>query len=434
METLIQVVPGMPLEIASKRAMSLQEIKNQMSIVRYGDVITYKKPPISSPVSPTSSEQSSPCTIIAESPGDQTLEWSPSKPSPQTRPKNPHFSLSDLDGVIISDNYPNDVKGEIEKEIPQTALALSKSHPENPNQKRDNVKGTKLPRSAKPKRGHPISPHSALKQENAPQKSASKIPATTTPMIAPQSSNTSPTDGFGSSPGSGETSPIRRLLNNKASRLRTKSNLSKISCYEDPKPHLNFNFGSPPKSPVAQRLRDSKEEDAAATYELIDAYFQNRVSDGEKGFCAGDGESGGTDNDDDIPLSSPMQTPPVTIQESPRQYGNLGPSSLRFPMDEETQIQLASEQNLTGSLVDKYDGVSAQTAVPENSEHLLAELISQYVLRPQPGHGKTAGSTKIKVSESKDAFKPTILTLKIGRGGLVVNLECTGDEIFERVQ
>ncbi|KAF3928577.1 hypothetical protein AA313_de0201420 [Arthrobotrys entomopaga] len=404
-----------------------------MSIVKCGDVITYKNPSISSAISSASSEQSSPRTILPGYTEDQNPEWSPSRPSPQARPKNPHFSFSDLDGVVISDSDSDDAQAEADKDIPQTALSPSKPSPKKSTQSQDKFKVSKLPRSARPKRDQTISPLSALKQENAPKKVTSKIPVSITPIVALQFDQTSPMDGFDSSPGSGETSPIKRLLNNKASRLRTKSNLNKISCYEEPKPHLDFDFGSPPKSLVVQRPRDTKEEDAIATYELIDSYFQSQASDGEKYLAISEGA--GTKSEEDIPSSSPMQTPPVLNQESPRQYGNLGPSSLRFPMDEETQIQLAWEQNILPiGPVCKDHSFAAHTSVPRNSEHPLGDLIGQYTFKPQQQGCKKAGPTKIVVSEPKDGFDPTILSVKIGPGGLIINLECTGDEIVEKVQ
>ncbi|KAF3932611.1 hypothetical protein ABW20_dc0110521 [Dactylellina cionopaga] len=367
---------------------------------------------------------------------------SPCRPAPKPKSKEPVLCTCppDLDGFIIADSDDDD----------QTVTADT-THPS----KKKPLAKVQTPKHGRPKKSLDLLSKATTKPETPKKKDIPEVP---TNIPTTLSGNESPDlrNRYPSTPVSIETSPIKRILDNKSSRLRTQSNLKKISTLRinNSKLPLSFDMASPPKySLVTHPKRDDSDTD---TLNLIESYFQRNVEQMDV-----------TDKSDDL-----LESPPVTISRSrlPKQQyrhgpGDLGPSLLVFPMDEDMQLQeeLSRSARERQKFMDedacrKFKGKThTGCTIPglTSNEYTMADSNGQTRLSQDltvqarstgtvkthevkietkpPGQdwNHITGELKYDIIEAQDISDPTILNLEVGVGGLVINVYCTGNIILK---
>ncbi|KAK6345692.1 hypothetical protein TWF718_007601 [Orbilia javanica] len=465
METLQKHFPDIPSDILAERSEVLQKTREELIVNKYGGVITMRPLSTGRPKALNSSKTANEDIAAGASSEntDAADRWSPSKPSPERRKKHTMVHIPDLDALVIADS-------EDDEDIPIHSPRVHGANSTSP------IKLSKWKRSLElnrePQSPQSIDPKTAtlgsnkepnrpwVSQKNSPAKVlANSIPAVTSE--APVARN-EPPHKFGL--GSLEHSPMEKMLNNKASRLRTQSNLEKITSFGAPKhSRLKFEQHGLMRSPSPSRSRPSPAKDAeaaAASFAAIDSFFQNsprRLKDKkheEENIQRSDGNT---------PKSSPVKIvkPPLnryfTNESGPR------PSSLVFQMDEDMQFQGPPSEYMGSSTNDSVacDGnieisVQGETIIDIAIPQILSDITEPYhnqpIGHPKQCMAKTSSpapkrptvrrislqgmqddeqlETETELIRPEDPSQPAILNVKVGSRGLIVNIHCVGDLVM----
>ncbi|KAK6359262.1 hypothetical protein TWF696_000425 [Orbilia brochopaga] len=342
-ETLQKHFPGMSPAVLVERANNLQKARDLITVQKYGNVITMK--PASDTLSDSSRTSRVSTPKVAVSPprkSDSSPTWSLPQASPDDQNVPPKVRPSDLDGLIIDHTDSDCSDSEDDADSPEATplpICMPRKRPH-----------TGKPEILTPMRGIPstramASPQTVIKRESSPKKrtaTKSKTPATVVPFVDP-SSTTEPDSSSMRSP---DNSPIKSLLTNRAARLRTQSNLKKISSYESPRPGLNFDM-STPKSPVAPRPvpRIDEEDELRAIEAYLRALNRPLSPDGNEKILT---DQQYRDINDEIETeeteSSLTSSDYQSSSKDDQKSADLGSSSpMIFPMDEDIQLQAESD-------------------------------------------------------------------------------------------
>ncbi|KAK6360124.1 hypothetical protein TWF730_006277 [Orbilia blumenaviensis] len=468
-ETLQKNFPSIPPDVLVERVAVLQEARDQLVVTKYGSVITMKSTSGRSPKESPSKNANGTVASEETTNGVDASRWSPSRPSPQRQIKHTPIHLPDFDALVITDS-----------ECDETLII------HNPRRARSPTKS----------RSHETEPSQANPRFHSPEfdgradTTISSSPKAPNKLLTPQSSSpvkkqinlgtsgfvgslTSPTrysregDHRKSPTKSPECSPIKRMLNNKASRLRAQSNIQKITGFESPKhSRLNFEKRSPAKTPSPSRLHNNA-VDADVLFATIDDYFQSspqkmkpdKVQDENKRKYK-----------PDTPKTSPLKVakrPPLNRYFT-NESTDLGPSpsSLVFQMDEDIDIQNDVEPpkyveneaydfaSVNGNIQINVQGEATKGCTGPQSPFESPEPCADQKLKVQdheisptikPGTSIKSTSRKISVQgimkaervntevefiEPEDPSEPTILNIKVGSRGLIINVDCAGDLIM----
>ncbi|EWC48943.1 hypothetical protein DRE_00248 [Drechslerella stenobrocha 248] len=278
-KTLRKHFPGIPSDVLVQRASNLQRARDQLIVQKYGSVITMR--PASATPSASSQELTSCASktsrtsspILAESPTrwsefspSRSPDKSPSRASPSCRGRPPHMRirLSDLDGHVVTDadSDGDDSKHTKRVESPQSTLQSIRSPRRRPHDLCPSEPRT-------PKRGDPKkairSPQTAIKCDLRKMQVEVEAPATVIPVVDAHL-------GGGHYTRSKNISPVKHLLNNRAARLRTRSNLSKLAAVDSlSKRPLNSDIRRS-KSPAATRVANVLEETSEFLTRYLDKF------------------------------------------------------------------------------------------------------------------------------------------------------------------
>ncbi|KAK6500968.1 hypothetical protein TWF506_003726 [Arthrobotrys conoides] len=467
METLRKHFPDIPPDILVERVELLQKARDELIVNKYGGVITMR-PVHTSSSNATSLPQSKKEAVDARASPDKcdAVKWSPSRPSPERRNKHALVHIPDLDALVITDSEDGEA---IVIHNPPRAIAKSPTR---------TFKQKESPQRLSPEPGKPVvhkpentkfsSPKKSTNISPTPKRtSPTKVLATVTPVTpisGARRSDNEPRHNATLQPS--EHSPIKKVLNNKASRLRTQSNLEKISGFDSPKHgRLNFKKQSPPKSPSPSRSRPNiaKDMEAAASFAAIDKFFQNsprRLKDNRYEDENKKQSSGNTPT-----TSSAKTAKPPLKRYFTSESGDLGtsPSSLVFQMDEDVHFQESALQYTDSDLNDPVglDGnieinVQGEAIIGSKTPQILSDITEPYhnqtsmyskPLMAKSNSTPSTQSTIRKISlqgikndelldteteliKSEDPSKPTILNVKVGSRGLTINVLCGGDLVM----
>ncbi|EPS44159.1 hypothetical protein H072_1832 [Dactylellina haptotyla CBS 200.50] len=429
--TLKQIFPDIPPDTLTSRVQNLEKAMDSWSVSKYRDLITFQ------PKSKTGSATSE--TSRASTSSDNTISvvskkrtsWSPSHPAPEQYNQNINLYLPDLDGIIITDtSESSDASSEVI--LLQEKQNLATGSPLSPTTKHSITKKRKA------------YPQTRIKQATSSNNTPPKTPSTVAPSSTNYISEFAAADKCISVPCSAENSPIKSLLNNRTARLRTKSNLKKISQFEEPKPHINFGPIALPKSTPSVHST-SEEDDAAAAFAFIDDYFQNpkthidvqRKNDIVKGNRLGKiyETKGSCENKNINSVATKTNTKgasgfgtPTSANKLNKSTGTIEKSfcyhvnktSLRdISADGCMQLGDRPSKVLTPQIRKPSPSTSSQINLDMQSDAMILKGVVQ---NPHP--------TKVEVARGKEDFDPTTLTLQIGTGGLVVNIYCDNDPVF----
>ncbi|KAK6528530.1 hypothetical protein TWF281_009771 [Arthrobotrys megalospora] len=463
-ETLRRLFPDMPPEVLVERVGQLQETRDRLVVNKYGDLVTMKSSCTGSSKASTSSGSTNE-TVVADGAlnGADVPEWSPSRPSPQRRNKHAPIHIPDLESLVITDS---DGDEPVVVHNPRRRTKLPTRAPADKTQPEIHNREPRGPNANTTARNTLSSPSKTAKEPQTPQKESPKK----IPVNAAQGNPDSGGPGTGNGPRprsllkSTECSPIKRVLNNKASRLRTQSNIKKITSFETPKHgRLNFEKGSPVKDPSSPLIRSNLAEEAATSFAAIDNFFQKTTNRSKSIQHLDESKERSRNN---TPNPSPLKIsrkPPLNRYfTTESEILGAGPSSLVFQMDEDMQFQgppqyVENEANDSASVNGNQIQINVQVGtttgsitsqppseVPElyhdnkNPTHLtLSDLgnsksstIRRISLRGTGMENQEPVSTQLEVIEPTNPLEPTTLNVRVGSVGLVINVHCAGELII----
>ncbi|KAF3226244.1 hypothetical protein TWF191_004903 [Orbilia oligospora] len=480
METLQKHFSDIPPDVLVERVEVLQKARDELVVNKYGGVITMR------PVHAGSSKvhslpKSIKETVDAKISSDMgnAVRWSPSRPSPQRRSKRAPIHIPDLDTLVIADS-----EGDEAIVIPNPRRTTTRPFIRSLKQKGPPLELIPDPQSRvahKTENIKLLSPTRAATISPTPRRVPPvRLPANATPVTSASGmgpiEEPNPKNELDHKPtlqlsenitlNPSECSPIKKVLNNKASRLRTQSNLEKIFGFESPKHgRLNFKKQSPSKSSSPSRSRPNlaKDIEAAASFAAIDSFFQNsprrlknnKHEDENKKQSSGDTQK--------APVVK--TTKPPLKRYFTNDSGDLGtsPSSLMFQMDEDMHFQqfplqymesdVGGNVNIDGNIeINVQSEATAGSITPQILSDITEPYQNQSPIYSKPPTAKSSSTististirkislqgvkneelldTETELIKSEDLSEPTILNVKVGSRGLIINILCAGDLVM----
>ncbi|KAF3313466.1 hypothetical protein TWF173_005974 [Orbilia oligospora] len=477
METLQKHFSDIPPDVLVERVEVLQKARDELVVNKYGGVITMR------PVHAGSSKvhslpKSINETVDAKVSSDMgnAVRWSPPRPSPQRRSKRAPVHIPDLDTLVIADSEDDEAII-----IPDPRRMTTRPPIRSLKQKGPPLELIPEPQSRvahKPENIKLLSPTRAATISPTPRRVPPvRLPANATPITS--ASGTGPVEepnpkneldlkptlqlSEKTTLNPSECSPIKKVLNNKASRLRTRSNLEKIIGFESPKHgRLNFKKQSPSKSPSPSRSRPNiaKDMEAAASFAAINNFFQNsprRLKDNKHEDENKKQSSGDTQK---TPLVKTKKPPLKRYFTNESRDLGTSPSSLVFQMDEDMHFERFPLQCMESDVVN-IDGnieinVQGEATTGSKTPQILSDITEPYqnqsLIYSKPSIAKSGSTTSTistirKISlqgvkneelldteteliKSEDPSEPTILNVKVGSRGLIINVLCAGNLVM----
>ncbi|KAK6504605.1 hypothetical protein TWF481_006544 [Arthrobotrys musiformis] len=466
-ETLQKHFPSIPPDILVERVKSLQKTRDELVVNKYGNVITMRQIHTGCSSKASSSSDSVSETVVAgELPeGIDGVRSSPSRSGPQRRNRS-HFPLHipDLDSLVITDSE-DDEKTVIhdihpERSPTRTLRPGVRSQDSNPEPQKPGDFDFSSSMGSPTTKQTPKAAAGGISKTSPAKMPVNIKPVTPTLGVT----YASPGSHHRSTPEPSEYSPIKKMLNNRASRLRAQSNLQKISGFESPKHgRLNFEKHSPAKGLSPPLFRTNAALDAENSFAAIDKFYRRsprRLKDKKQEY------ENKKDNSPTTPDSFPIKiTKPPLRRYFTNESGDLvtGPSSLVFQMDEDMHFQENLARCVEGQAnnSDSVNGdiqinVQGDTVTTSTAPQILSEISESYRNKsPTPSKpfmcqaGPTNPmksnirkislqgikndeqlDTDIELIKSEIPSEPSVLNVKVGSRGLIMNIFCAGDLVM----